>query len=58
MNSHPKLAKNPGLLMDVWAFLARTKKWYLAPIVVVLLLMGILILLGGTAVAPFIYTLF
>ena len=38
--------------------LANNKKWWLLPILVVLLLFGVLVLLSGTAAAPFIYTLF
>ena len=55
-NSLPQ--HNPSLLGDVGSFLRRTKKWYLIPIAVVILLTGLLIVLGGTAAAPFIYTLF
>jgi hypothetical protein len=40
------------------AFLRENRKWWLVPILVVLVLVGALILLGGTAAAPFIYTLF
>jgi membrane glycosyltransferase len=46
------------LLGEIWGFLAVNKKWWLAPIIVVLLLVGTLVVLGGSAVAPFIYTLF
>ncbi|WP_173820331.1 DUF5989 family protein [Niastella vici] len=45
-------------LKDIWTFLKARKKWWLAPLIIVLLLLGILIVLGGTALAPFIYTLF
>jgi hypothetical protein len=46
-------------LADFWGFLRERKKFWLAPIFVVLLLLGALIVLGqGSAVAPFIYTLF
>lgn len=47
-----------GFLAETWAFLKDNKKWWLLPIVVVLFLFGALVLLSGTAVAPFIYTLF
>ena len=50
--------KSTGLLGEFWAFLRENKKWWLAPIIVVLLLVGVLIILGGTALAPFIYPLF
>ena len=39
-------------------FLAANKKWWLIPIVVAVLLIGALVVLGGSAAAPFIYTLF
>lgn len=48
----------PGLVMEFWDFLLHNKKWWLTPIVLVLLLVGLLVLLSGTAAAPFIYTLF
>ena len=47
-----------NLLAEFWGFLKHNKKWWLAPIIVVLLLFGVLSLLSGTAAAPFIYTLF
>ena len=47
------------LLMDLWAFMRERKKFWLAPIVIVMVLLGMLIVLAqGSAVAPFIYTLF
>ncbi len=47
------------LIREFWAFLRTRKKFWLAPIVVILLLLGALIVLTeGSAVAPFIYTLF
>ena len=48
----------PGLLAELWEFLRHNKKWWLTPIILVLLLIGALILLAGTAAAPFIYPLF
>lgn len=46
-------------LPEIWAFLRVRKKWWLAPIVIVLMLLGALIVLTeGSAIAPFIYTLF
>ena len=46
-------------LIDLWGFMRVRKKFWLAPIFIVLLLLGGLILLAeGTAVAPFIYTIF
>lgn len=47
------------LLRDLWGFMRERKKFWLAPIVIVLLLLGALIIFAqGSAVAPFIYTLF
>ena len=46
-------------LRDLWGFLRQRKKFWLLPIIVVLLAFGALIVLtSGTAIAPFIYTLF
>ena len=47
-----------GFLVEFWHFLRQNKKWWLTPIVLTLLLLGLLIALGGSAAAPFIYTLF
>jgi len=48
-----------GLLKEFWLFMRVRKKWWLAPIIIMLLLLGILIFFSqGSAVAPFIYTLF
>jgi len=48
----------PGLIVEFWQFLRENKKWWLLPILLVLALFGTLVLLSGTAAAPFIYTLF
>ena len=46
-------------LKDLLNFIKSRKKYWLAPIIVILLFLGLLIVFGGTsAVAPFIYTLF
>jgi hypothetical protein len=47
-----------SLVGEFWDFIRFYKKWWLVPIVVLLLLAGVIAVLGGTAVAPFIYTLF
>jgi hypothetical protein len=47
-----------SLLGELWSFLRQNKKWWLLPLVLTLLLLGLLTLLSGTAAAPFIYTLF
>jgi hypothetical protein len=46
-------------LKDLWMFMKERKKFWLAPVIVLLLLLGLLIVFGGsTAFAPFVYTLF
>ena len=46
-------------LKDLWDFMKERKKFWLVPIIVVMLLLGVLIVVAqGSAVAPFIYTLF
>ena len=48
-----------SVLKELWDFLKVRKKWWLAPIIIVLILLGVLIVFTeSTAVAPFIYTLF
>jgi len=48
-----------SILAEFWEFLRVRKKWLLAPIIIVLLLFGLVIVLTeGSAIAPFIYTLF
>jgi hypothetical protein len=47
-----------NLFVEMWLFLRDNKKWWLLPILVVLLGFGLLILLSGSGAAPFIYTLF
>lgn len=46
-------------LLDLWRFIKERKKWWLAPLILVLLLLGLVIVFGsGSALAPFIYTIF
>jgi hypothetical protein len=47
-----------GLASEFVEFLKDNKKWWLAPIIISILGLGLLVMLGGTAAAPFIYTLF
>jgi ABC-type microcin C transport system permease subunit YejE len=49
---------SPSLLGELVDFLLHNKAWWITPIVVVLLLVGLLIFLAGTGAAPFIYPLF
>ncbi len=51
-------ARSGGAVGDVWYFIRHSKKWWLTPIIIALFLFGMLVVLGGSAAAPFIYTLF
>ena len=47
------------LLIDLWGFVNTRKKYWMLPVIIVMLLIGILLVfVQGTAIAPFIYTLF
>jgi hypothetical protein len=46
------------LVIELWRFLRVRKKYWLLPVAVALLLVGVLIAASGTALAPFIYTIF
>lgn len=46
-------------ISDLWNFMKQRKKFWLLPVIIVLLLLGVLLVIGGSgAIAPFIYTLF
>ena len=47
-----------GIVAEFWDFFRTNKKWWMIPIVLTLLLLSGLVMLSGTALAPFIYTLF
>jgi drug/metabolite transporter superfamily protein YnfA len=48
-----------GLVGEFWAFLKERKKWWLLPVIVLMLLVGALLVFAqGSALAPFIYTIF
>jgi hypothetical protein len=49
---------NESLLRELWEFVCHNKKWWLVPVIVVLLLIGVVFWLSTTAVVPFIYTIF
>lgn len=59
-NDLKQLSENDstGIIGELWAFISHNKKWWLTPILLMLLLFGVLIILAGTGAAPFIYTLF
>lgn len=51
--------ENPGFLNELFLFLKERKAWWLAPVIVMLVLVGALIILGSSSVlSPFIYSLF
>ena len=47
-----------SLAAEFWDFLKHNKKWWLLPIIIVVLALGALVFLSGSGAAPFIYTLF
>lgn len=51
--------KNKSVFVELWDFLKVRKVWWLTPVIVMLILVGILIIFGqSSAVSPFVYTLF
>ena len=50
--------KRSSVIGEFWEFLKHNKKWWLLPIIVILLGLGLLVLLSSSAIAPFIYPLF
>ena len=58
MKQQNEFKKNPSYLRELVMFIKQNKKWYLIPIVISILLLGILLALGSTGAAPFIYTVF
>jgi hypothetical protein len=51
-------SSTPSMFGEMMAFLGQTKKWWLTPIVLLLLFLGVLLVLGASGAAPFIYTIF
>ncbi len=51
-------ADRTNLASEFWDFLKHNKKWWLLPIIIVVLALGALVFLSGSGAAPFIYTLF
>lgn len=58
MAKHSELQQNQSFFKDLLQYMARRKKWYLIPVALVMAVFALLVMLGGTAAAPFIYTLF
>jgi hypothetical protein len=47
-----------SIIGEFWLFVTENKKWWLIPLLLAFLLVGLLVVLGSTGAAPFIYTLF
>jgi len=45
-----------GLAVELWDFIKHNKKYWMLPILIVILMVGFMVILGGTAAAPWIYT--
>jgi hypothetical protein len=61
MNDFDKLAAEAsrgGFFSDYWNLVRKNRKWWLIPLLLILLAFAGLIALGGTGAAPFIYTIF
>ena len=60
MNKFDEIKKNAnsGLLSELMKMLMENKKFWMMPIILILLLFGLLVILGSSSAAPFIYTLF
>lgn len=56
---HKKVKERVTIFGELWAFMRVRKKWWIGPIIALMLLLGLFIVLTqGSALAPFIYTLF
>jgi hypothetical protein len=51
-------ASDPGFLSDLWDFMRTSRKWWMLPMILMLLVLSGVLVLSHTAVAPFIYSLF
>jgi hypothetical protein len=53
------MAGNKGLMGELWAYMKARKKWWLLPVIVIMVAVGALLVFAqGSALAPFIYTIF
>jgi hypothetical protein len=50
--------RDAGFVSEMWYFLGNNKRWWITPIVLVLLLVSVLVLIGGSAAGPLLYPLF
>lgn len=46
------------ILKEIWAYLRERKKWWLLPMILALLIVGLFIIISSSALAPFVYTIF
>jgi hypothetical protein len=53
-----KEVRGQGFFADYWDFLKTSGKWWMLPLLVIFLVLGVLLVLANTVAAPFIYTLF
>ncbi|MCA9292805.1 MAG: hypothetical protein KDA20_03230 [Phycisphaerales bacterium] len=51
-------AENVGLVRELIELILHNKKWWLVPVIIVLLAIGLLVAVGSTALAPYLYPLF
>ena len=61
MNEFEQIAsqrRSGGIVRELWDFLRENKKWWLAPLIVTILLLALTAYLTSSAAAPFIYSLF
>ena len=57
-NDFEDMNSDSSIFVEFWEFICENKKFWLIPIILILLLLGLFILAGSSAVGPFIYTLF
>ncbi len=48
---------NKGFFRELWDYLKVRKKWWLAPLIILILIMGLLVWFGASSISPFIYAL-
>ena len=47
-----------GFLRELWSFLRSNRKWWLTPVILIIVVLGMIVVFGGSGAAPLIYTLF
>ena len=50
--------RRPRITSDIWSFVWRNKRWWMIPMIAILMLLGFVVLLGSSGVGAFIYPLF